>query len=90
VSFGSTVPPEALGRSDGQKSTVGGFEPTPQKKLKGARFATPSRLTVETSAMGRGTIMPVSSLYICRGWHSAGLKQSIGLAEERAASMQIA
>ena len=49
-------------RSAGQKSTVGGTEPTPEKKLKGARLATPSRLIVETSATGRGTMMPVISL----------------------------
>jgi hypothetical protein len=49
-------------RRVGQKRTVGGFEPTPEKKLNGARLATPSRLIVETSAMGRGTIMPVINL----------------------------
>ena len=49
-------------RTDGQNRTVGGLEPTPLKKLNGARFATPLRSVVETSAMGRGTIMPVMSL----------------------------
>jgi hypothetical protein len=34
--------------------------------------------------------MPVNSLYTCRGWHSAGLKLSIGLGEVFALSMLLA
>jgi hypothetical protein len=49
-------------RTTGQNSTVGGLEPTPVKKLKGARLGTPLRSRVETSATGRGTMMPVMSL----------------------------
>jgi hypothetical protein len=33
---------------------LGGLEPPAIKKLKGAKFGTPSRLIVETNAMGRG------------------------------------
>ena len=44
------------------QSTVGGAEPTPAKKLKGARLAMPSASMVETRATGRGTIMPVINL----------------------------
>jgi hypothetical protein len=32
------------------------------KKLNGARFRTPAASTVETKAMGRGTIRPINSL----------------------------
>ncbi len=32
------------------------------KKLKGAKLRTPSRLTVEVQAIGRGTTEPISSL----------------------------
>ena len=32
------------------------------KKLKGAKLRTPSRLTVEIQAIGRGTTEPISSL----------------------------
>src|SRR3954471_23239771 len=49
-------------RSAGQNSTVGGADPTPQKKLKGARLAAPSLSTVDTRATGRGTMMPVMIL----------------------------
>ncbi len=41
---------------------VGGSWQTPMKKLKGARLLTPSALTVETQAIGRGTTQPISSL----------------------------
>jgi hypothetical protein len=38
---------------------VGGLELAPVKKENGARFALPSSLSVETHAMGRGTIVAV-------------------------------
>ncbi len=41
---------------------VGGSPQTPMKKLKGARLFTPSALTVETHAIGRGTTQPIRSL----------------------------
>jgi hypothetical protein len=41
---------------------TGGFALTAVKKLKGARFGIPSRLSVETKAIGRGTTAPISSL----------------------------
>jgi len=44
------------GRLTGEKTTLGGLALTPLKKLKGARFATPSLETVDTQAIGRGTI----------------------------------
>src|SRR4051794_2038923 len=40
----------------GQNSTVGGFGQTPLKKLNGARLGWPTRLTVDTHAIGRGVI----------------------------------
>jgi hypothetical protein len=40
-----------------------GFELMPVKKLNGARLRIPSSLMVETSAIGRGTIDPIISLY---------------------------
>ena len=48
----------------GQKQITGGLALTPVKKLKGARFGIPSGLSVETNAMGRGTMAPISSLYV--------------------------
>jgi hypothetical protein len=42
---------------DGQNTTLGGFAPTPVKKLNGARFVTPDNETVETHAIGRGTMI---------------------------------
>jgi hypothetical protein len=51
-----------LERREGQKRTVGGLAPTPEKKLKGATLATPFSSTVETRATGRGTMRPVISL----------------------------
>jgi len=41
---------------------MGGWRLTTVKKLKGARFGTPSLLTEETQAMGRGTTEPIKSL----------------------------
>ena len=41
--------------------SVGGFEVTPWKKLKGARFVLPSREIVDTQAMGLGMIEVVRS-----------------------------
>src|SRR4051794_9561236 len=49
-------------RSAGQNNTVGGTDPTPQKKLNGATLGTPPPSTVETSATGRGTMMPLMIL----------------------------
>ena len=43
-------------------TTVGGVYDTALKNEKGARFATPSPETVETRAIGRGTITPVRTL----------------------------
>jgi hypothetical protein len=40
----------------------GGWREATAKKLKGARFRTPSQLTVEVQAIGRGTNDPMSSL----------------------------
>ena len=45
---------------------VGGFAPTPLKKLNGAKFATPSSETVETQAIGRGVINRTIQLYKSR------------------------
>ncbi len=41
---------------------MGGLFETKVKALKGARFSTPAAERVHTQAMGRGTMMPVSSL----------------------------
>ena len=43
----------------GEKQSAGGLALMAVKKLKGARFRMPSRESVETKAMGRGTITPV-------------------------------
>jgi hypothetical protein len=43
-------------------SGTDGWREATVKKLKGARLRTPSRLTVEVQAMGRGTTDPMSSL----------------------------
>jgi hypothetical protein len=51
------------GRGPGQKQMSAGFELMPVKKLNGARLRIPSSLMVETSAIGRGTIDPIISLY---------------------------
>jgi hypothetical protein len=42
--------------------SMGGLREATVKKLKGARLRTPSRLTVEVQAIGRGTTEPISSL----------------------------
>jgi len=55
VSFSGDRVPQA-------KHTTGGLPQIALKKLKGARFRTPSGDTVETNAMGRGTTEPISSL----------------------------
>src|SRR5690606_16374661 len=48
----------------GQNMSVIGFEPTAVKNENGARFVVaPSGEIVETNAIGRGTIAPMSSLY---------------------------
>ena len=39
----------------------GGSDETPLKKLKGARFVTPSRDSVVTNAMGRGMMHEIIS-----------------------------
>jgi hypothetical protein len=62
VSLRCAPGPGPAARRAGQKSTVGGADPTPEKKLKGARLAAPLESMVETSATGRGTMMPVISL----------------------------
>ena len=43
---------------------VGGLEQTPLKYEKGARFKIPSGEQVDTSAIGRGTIDPIMSLWL--------------------------
>ncbi len=42
--------------------SMGGLREATVKKLNGARLCTPSRLTVEVQAIGRGTTEPISSL----------------------------
>ena len=51
-----------LARRPTVKTSTGGFELATVKKLKGATFERPSGLTVETNAIGRGTIDPIISL----------------------------
>ena len=51
--------------------TAGGESETPLKKLKGARLAMPSALTVEIQPMGRGTIRLLKGLW-GRPWPSLG------------------
>src|ERR1035438_683995 len=58
VSFGC---PSAF--RNGQKQTTGGFMLAAVKKLNGARLQMPAGLTVETKAIGRGTIAPTITLY---------------------------
>ncbi|GAA4856244.1 hypothetical protein GCM10023403_20240 [Pseudonocardia benzenivorans] len=43
--------------------TIGGLRPTHVKKEMGARFATPSTDIVLIHPIGRGTMLPISSLY---------------------------
>jgi len=45
-----------------EKVKIGGTALTPMKELNGAMFARPSASAVETQAMGRGTMHPLSSL----------------------------
>ena len=48
---------------------VGGLEQTPLKYEKGARFKIPPGEQVDTSAIGRGTIDPIMSLWFLeKGW----------------------
>src|SRR5580658_8106990 len=49
-------------RKEVVKHNTGGFALATVKKLKGARFATPSGEMVDTNAIGRGTTAPTSSL----------------------------
>jgi hypothetical protein len=56
----------------GQKSSVIGTDPTPAKNENGARFTAPVGEIVETHAIGRGTMPPMSSLYRSAGERSAG------------------
>src|SRR4249920_1617589 len=56
----------SVARSTGQNSTVGGADPTPQKKLKGARLAAPARSTVDTSATGRHNDAGHDLVYLAR------------------------
>src|SRR5690348_1267519 len=65
VSFGGSRTPHA-------KHMTGGFAQITLKKLNGARLRTPSGETVETNAMGRGTTVPISSLYVLIGGVAAG------------------
>jgi hypothetical protein len=46
----------------GQKQMTGGFALIAVKKLNGARLGMPSGLIVDTNAIGRGTIAPMSTL----------------------------
>jgi hypothetical protein len=46
----------------GEKHTTGGFALIAVKKLNGARLGSPSALSDETNAIGRGTIAPTMSL----------------------------
>jgi hypothetical protein len=57
----------------GAKHTTGGLALTAVKKLKGARLRTPAELTVDTNAIGRGTIAPIISLYTFAGPASEGM-----------------
>jgi hypothetical protein len=50
------------GRGPTLMQSIGGWREATVKKLKGARLRTPSRLTVEVQAIGRGTTDPMSSL----------------------------
>src|SRR5262245_49349437 len=45
-----------------ENAIVGGSLQTPMKNENGARLYTPSALTVDTHAMGRGTTQPIKSL----------------------------
>ena len=62
----------------------------PVKKLKGARLAMPCESTVETRAMGRGTMMPVMSLYIWRDSQAAGSNVRMVRIEVLGSSMSLA
>jgi hypothetical protein len=44
---------------EGQNARLGGRDPTPVKKLKGARFVVPDGEMVETQAIGRGRIVRI-------------------------------
>ncbi len=52
---------------------VGGFAPTPLKKLKGAKLAIPPADKVETQAIGRGVINRTIQEYKSRVERSAAL-----------------
>src|SRR5215203_895734 len=54
-------------REPAENITVGGLEQTALKKLNGARLCTPSELTDDTHAIGRGTTQPMSTLYAADG-----------------------
>jgi hypothetical protein len=59
VSFASRSP---SARGPTLIQSIGGLREATVKKLKGARLRTPSRLTVDVQAMGRGTTDPTSNL----------------------------
>src|SRR5436190_10763007 len=62
---------------------TGGSEETPLKKLKGARFVTPSRESVVTKAMGRGMMHEIISRYESREERDAGsICMSVQVREE--------
>ena len=62
--------PVSLNRMSGWFSTpsarIGGSADRQLKKLNGAALIRPSGSTVVTSAIGRGTTVPISSLYLSR------------------------
>jgi hypothetical protein len=68
VSFVVLVLPDLAG----EKTSIGGFALNALKKLKGARFATPSLSIVDANAIGRGPIAP--KRYLC----NLGVSMSFG------------
>src|SRR5690242_5279848 len=68
VSFLGRSPPRIMG----QKQITGGFALITVKKLNGARLRTPSGLSVDTNAIGRGRTAPESSRYTSNGSLPAG------------------
>ncbi len=63
MSFWPAAPvPDPPPRGPAEKAIVGGSLHTPMKKLNGARLFTPSAPTVDTHAIGRGTMQPIRSL----------------------------
>src|SRR4028118_207485 len=56
----------SLARGPTLPQSIGGWREATVKKLKGAKLRTPSRLTVEIQAMGRGATAPTATcLRVC-------------------------